>query len=323
MQEKTAKVLETKNRILEIIKIRGPSLPVHIMSELKISLLFSSAFLAELLSEKKIRISHMRVGGSPLYLMPEQDLMLVNFSNHLHSKEKDAFEMLKESSILEDEKMLPAIRVALRDIKDFALPLTIETPLAEKRLFWRFLTTSEDDAREVIAKMTAKKEKPKPAKAEKAAEKAKEQPEAETEKEQKEKHEDAKPAEGKEQREKPLITLKEKKPEKQKKPAEKPDFCLNAIKFLEDNKIELLEEIDSKKKDFTARIRIDSDLGKIELLAIFKDKKKISEDDFAAALHKSQSMKLPVFFAATGEPDKKAQAYLESWKNMIKFRKMS
>ncbi|MBI2047259.1 hypothetical protein HYT26_03820 [Candidatus Pacearchaeota archaeon] len=305
IQEKTAKVLENKNKIFDILKNRGPSLPVHISSELKISMLFASAFLSELLSEKKIKISHMRVGGSPLYFISGQEPMLANFSNYLHSKEKDAFVMLKENSVLEDEKQLPAIRVALRSINDFALPLTIETPNAEKKLFWRFLTASEDDAREMIAKITAKKEKPKPAKLEKAAEQTKEKIEGiET---------------GKEHGEKPLITLKEKKP---KKPAEKSDFAAKSVKFLEDNKIELLEEMESKKKDFIAKVRIESDLGKIEFFALFKDKKKITENDFTLALQKGQSIKLPILFVSTGEPDKKAQAYIESWKNMIRFKKM-
>ena len=312
MQEKTAKVLETKNRILEIIKNRGPSLPVHVSSELKISMLFASAFLSELLSERKIKISHMKAGGSPLYFVPGQEPMLENSSRYLHSKEKDAFIMLKENSVLEDEKMLPAIRVALRDIKDFAFPLQVETPLAEKKLFWRFLTTSEDDARGMIAK-ALKKEKPKQAKKEEKAEKPEEKSEVKLK--PKETTETAK-------EEKPLITLKEKKPEKLKKPAEKSDFSLKALKFLDDNKIELLEEMESKRKDFSARIRIESDLGKIEFLTVFKDKKKIGEDDLTVALHKAQSIKLPVLLVSTGEPDKKAQAYLEIWKNMIKFRKM-
>jgi len=34
-------------------KRRGPSLPVHIASETGLSMLFASAFLSELLSEKK------------------------------------------------------------------------------------------------------------------------------------------------------------------------------------------------------------------------------------------------------------------------------
>ena len=312
MQEKTAKVLETKERILEIIKSRGPSLPVHVSSELKISMLFASAFLSELLSERKIKISHMKAGGSPLYFVPGQEPMLENSSRYLHSKEKDAFIMLKENSVLEDEKMLPAIRVALRDIKDFAFPLPVETPLAEKKLFWRFLTTSEDDARGMIAK-ALKKEKPKQAKKEEKAEKPEEKSEVKLK--PKETTETAK-------EEKPLITLKEKKPEKLKKPAEKSDFSLKALKFLDDNKIELLEEMESKRKDFSARIRIESDLGKIEFLAVFKDKKKIGEDDLTVALHKAQSIKLPVLLVSTGEPDKKAQAYLEIWKNMVKFKKM-
>ena len=58
-----------KNKIISFIEKNGPSLPAHIASEIEQSILFSSAFLAELLSEKKLVLSHMRVGSSPLYLI--------------------------------------------------------------------------------------------------------------------------------------------------------------------------------------------------------------------------------------------------------------
>ncbi len=42
-----------KEKILSVLKKRGPSLPVHVAGETELSMLFASAFLSELLSEKK------------------------------------------------------------------------------------------------------------------------------------------------------------------------------------------------------------------------------------------------------------------------------
>ena len=112
---------QIKERILSIIQSQGPSLPVHIAAQTGLSIIFASAFLSELISDKKIKISNLRVGSSPLYLVPGQEQMLENFSQYLKSKEKDAFILLKEKKFLKDSEMEPAIRVALRGIKDFAI----------------------------------------------------------------------------------------------------------------------------------------------------------------------------------------------------------
>ena len=108
--------LKLKENIVGIIRRRGPCLPIHISSEIKINTLFASAFLSELFSEKRIKISNMKVGSSPLYFIPGQEPMLEKFANHLKSKEKDAFFLLKEKSFLKDTEQEPAIRVALRAI---------------------------------------------------------------------------------------------------------------------------------------------------------------------------------------------------------------
>jgi len=113
---------KTKEGIIEFLKINGPSLPVHIAHGAGLSQLFTSAFLSELFSEKKIRMSHLRVGSSPVYLLYGQEEGLEKYSNHLKSKEKEAFMLLKEKQVLKDDEQEPAIRVALRAIKDFAIP---------------------------------------------------------------------------------------------------------------------------------------------------------------------------------------------------------
>jgi len=131
---------EIKQKIISIIKRRGPSLPVHIASETNLSILFTSAFLSELFSEKKIKMSNMKVGSSPIYFISGQEFMLQNFSQYLKSKERDAFLLLKEKKILKDSEQDPAIRVALRAIKDFAMPFK-----KNDEIFWRYFTAPETE----------------------------------------------------------------------------------------------------------------------------------------------------------------------------------
>jgi len=134
---------QIKEKILFILHRRGPSLPVHIAKETELSILFASAFLSELASEKKIKISNMKVGNSPIYFIQTQESILEKFSQHLKSKEKEAFLLLKEKKFLEDKKQEPAIRVALRSIKDFAIPFK-----KNEEIFWRYFTISEKEFKE-------------------------------------------------------------------------------------------------------------------------------------------------------------------------------
>ena len=135
--------LEMKEKIISILKTRGPCLPVNVAKETGLSILFASAFLSEFISEKKIKISNMKVGNSPLYFIPGQEKMLENFSEYLKSKEKEAFILLKEKKILKDSEQEPAIRVALRAIKDFAIFFK-----KNEEIYWRYFTTEETEIKE-------------------------------------------------------------------------------------------------------------------------------------------------------------------------------
>ena len=129
-----------KEQILSSLKIRGPSIPVHLATEIKSSILFTSAFLSELVSEKKVKMSNMRIGSSPIYFLPGQETMLEKFSEHLKSKEKEAFLLLKENGFLIDSTQQPAIRVALRGIRDFALPFK-----SQDSIIWRYFLVPETE----------------------------------------------------------------------------------------------------------------------------------------------------------------------------------
>ena len=132
---------EIKEKIISVLKERGPSLPIQISREVELSPLFASAFLSELFSETRIKISHLRVGNSPVYFVQGQEPLMEKFSDYLKSKEKEAFNLLRERKFLKDGEQQPAIRVALREIKDFAIPFRNQ----DGEIFWRYFTESEED----------------------------------------------------------------------------------------------------------------------------------------------------------------------------------
>jgi hypothetical protein len=132
--------IEIKNRIVQFLNSRGAMLPIYISKEIGLESLFTSAFLSELVSEGKIKVSTMRVGNSPIYFTNEKKEELEKFGNYLGNREKEAFIMLKEKKFLEDSEQEPAIRVALRNIKDFAVPFR-----HGEKIIWRYFLTSESE----------------------------------------------------------------------------------------------------------------------------------------------------------------------------------
>ncbi len=308
----------TKENILEIMKIRGPSLPVHIAQATGINSLFAGAFLSELLGDKLIRISSLKVGGSPLYYLQGQEEQLEKFYIHLPNKEKEAFLMLKEKKLLEDDKLEPAIRVALRSIKDFSFPLVLNHE-DRKIIFWRFHSFQEQEAKERIESIiTAKKlvvqVQPQPRTIQQQPQVPEIKPQEPLVQE--------KPKRAR--KEKPLVKLEAEKPLLEIKPEktqvkQKSEFVNKVISSLESENIEVLEELSFKKKEYSAIVRINSDLGKIKFLAIAKEKKTITENDIALAI---SNTKTPILFITPGEPNKKALAYLEKNSSIVKFKKI-
>ena len=88
---------EIKEKIIQTLRFKGPSLPVHLASASGQSILFTGAFLSELLGEKQIKQTHMRVGSSPVYFLAGQEPQLEKFQEHISGKEKEALMLLKEN----------------------------------------------------------------------------------------------------------------------------------------------------------------------------------------------------------------------------------
>lgn len=287
---------EIKEKIIEIIKTNGPALPVTIAGKIQMSLLFTSAFLAELYQEKKIKMTSMRVGSSPVYYIEGQEEGLEKYSTYLKSKEKEAYELLKKNRFLEDAKQEPAIRVALRAIKDFAMP-------AKENQTWKYYLEKEEN-------YNSKEE-------------------TQEKKEEIKNEEKINEVENEKQKENLEKNIKEEIKESQieKKIEEKNNFEKDFIsiceKEIENLKIKIIEKTQTKKKEFSWIGRIENQFGEIEIKIIGKDKKTITDKDIEKSFEEVKSNKKIIIYITNGELSKKAKEVHREYKNTIIFQKIN
>lgn len=278
---------EIKTRIIEILEKKGPSLPVHIAKESEQSILFTSAFLSELMAEKRIKQSNMRIGSSPLYFLPGQEPQLEKSQDHIKGKEKEALVLIKEKRILKDIEQNPPIRVALRSIKDFAIPFN-----QGEELYWRYFI--ENQPLEPIEKEKIQiKEEPK-------------------EIENKEDSKDLNIFE----KEKPLKKTVKKKTIKKTAKKQDEKFFNKVKEFLNQNEIELLEIEGFNKNSVTLRIKKQ---GK-ELLLVAYNRKKITEKEFIEANKQAKEKGLKYIIINTGELTKKLSGFIEAIQNIYEIQ---
>ena len=305
------KLLQIKEKIVETIRQRGPELPVRIASLIGQNNLFTSAFMSELAGEQRIKISNMKVGSSPLYYLSGQEEQLQKYTEHLNHKEKETFKLLKEKEILQDSEQEPAIRIALRSIKDFAVQINIRDK-GEEKIFWKLHTIPNEKAKEIIERMlTPIKQNIQEIK----QEKIEQIPEVNLENKQE------KIIEKETVQEMPLaINTSLKKPTKIKEINS--DFIEKVRENMQKMQYEIINEYLIKKKELSGKLKIKTTFGDQELYFIAKDKKKITLDDLVNTLQKAQADKMPAIILSTGEIDKKALNYYKEWNNLIKHQKI-
>lgn len=301
--------MQIKEKIISFLKNKGPSLPVHISKETGLSILFASAFLSDLLSDKEIKISNMHVGSSPLYMLQGQEPLLENFSQYLKNKEKEAFIFLKEKKFAKDRELEPAIRVALREIKDFAIPFQ-----RDNEIFWRYFLANESDfnekPKEIISEVV-KEKVIEPITSNEIIE-VKENPE----KKGIDILEEAR--EIKNIIKKKTESIKKSKKKVSKKQNFDKDKFFNKVKsILSDKKIEIIgiEEIGITKIIFRVK-------EKEEFLIIAYNKKKIGERDIINAYKKSEELGIPYKILAWGEPLKRFDNLINAVKSLKSIEKI-
>src|SRR3989344_6822136 len=137
--------VEIHKKIISFLNEKGPSLPINISKSLGINSLFASAFLSELVNQNSIKVSNLKVGGSPLYYMEGQQKKLEDYYKYLHPREAEAYILLKQHKVLKDSDQDPVIRVALRSIRDFSHGFKIG-----EDIFWKFFLSSQEEVDDIF-----------------------------------------------------------------------------------------------------------------------------------------------------------------------------
>ena len=92
--------MDNQQKILFLVKSKGPLLPSQINKELNVDVLFASAMLSELVDRKLLRLSKAKIGGSPVYYAQGQESKLDILYPYLNEKERRAYDLLKENKVL-------------------------------------------------------------------------------------------------------------------------------------------------------------------------------------------------------------------------------
>ena len=301
--------LEIKEKMISIFKSRGPSLPVHIAKGTDLSILFASAFLSELIGEKKLKISSMKVGSSPLYFLSGQEPMLENFSEYLKGKEKEAFNILRERKFMKDSETEPPIRVALREIKDFAVPFKVEG-----EIYWKYFTANESEF--ISSKFIEDKPKffHKIQFVEKKPEVFKETIEENIPKAIVEIEKSIEEIAGKMPA---RIRIKKISPKK-KKTKENEKFLDLVKEFLSKSSVEIISIEGLKKDELILKVKVH---GEEQILAAY-NKRKISEKDIIKASKKASEFNLRYSVLSMGELPRKISELIEALKGIKDIEKI-
>ncbi|MCX6708177.1 MAG: hypothetical protein NTW67_00810 [Candidatus Woesearchaeota archaeon] len=274
--------MEYRDKILALAQT-SPLLPTSVAKALATNSIMAGAMLSEMCSKGLLKTSALRVGGSPLYIIPGKEEQLLNYLQSLNEKDRRTVEKLQAEKIIRQTEADPLTQVSLAQVKDFAKPLTV-TYENKQETFWKWFSIEDKEAEELIrmkleGKPIAKKI------------------------------------------EQPKIPVEQPKPIEQKTlaPAEKPtgDFWQQTQTFLTKNNITLTEQTTIKKKlEFDLIIELPSPVGKLSYYCKARNKKKITEGDISAAYVQGQIKKLPVIYLTNGELTKQAKEVLAQLKGI-------
>src|SRR3989339_771210 len=270
----TNRILELKEQVYEYVNRHGPVLPAVIAKEFRSTNIFISALLSELISNKRIKLTRAKIGGSPLYYCKDQEARIVELlRGNLGQKQREALDILIEKKVLRDRDCLPFERVALRELEDFAIPVKLVISDVEE-IFWKWYLLpdqEEEREREPILKAVEKQEP----------------------------------------KRKKKKFLQEVLLDKGKIEKSDSDFESIIIQYLKKKEIKILDKVAiAKNKELNFTVQIPSNAGDLTYFVKARYKKSLSEGDLLLAFTEGQNLKLPTLYLSSGDITKKAREYM-------------
>lgn len=307
----TNRILELKERVFDYVNTHGPVLPSVISKEFRSTNIFISALLSELITNKRIKLTRAKIGGSPMYYCKSQEPKIVELlRGNLGQKQREALDILMEKKVLRDRDCLPFERVALRELEDFAIPVKLVISDVEE-IFWKWYLLPDQDAKELI-QGALEKLYPSPKKEEEKI--------IPTVKELEIKKEIMESQEGelieekngeKQEKKKKKKFLQEVLVDKGKKEKSDGDFENTVLQYLKKKEIKILDKTSiARNKELNCTVYIPTSVGELCYFVKARNKKSLSEGDLLLAFTEGQNLKLPTLYLSSGDITKKAREYM-------------
>lgn len=276
-----------KDDVLLAVRAKGYVVPSDLSKQFHVDTFIMGAVLSDLASEKKLFVSHVKIGGSPAYYTSEAKERLQELFTHLNEKDKQTYLLLQEQKVLADSSQTPLMRVSLRSIKDFAKPLEV-TAQGTTQLFWKWYLAPDEEVNQKIHAFLSQKEP------------VLEKPEMKEEIKQ-----EIRP-----------IKKKTKKQEQQQSVAAVSNDALiqQVSSFFSQKSITFSDIAVVKKGEIECVAHVPSSVGTVDYYCKAKNKKKCTEGEIASAFVSGQIKKLPALFLITGEIPKKLK--IQDYPNM-------
>jgi len=145
--------MQDQDMILSFLKATGPTLPAKVAKNIKTDIILASAHLSDLYSRGKVKMSSLKVGGSSLYYLEGQEAELYQFAaDNLNPKNYAVIEKLRQEKVFREAKLDLLSKVALRSLKDFAIPLRVKFE-GQEEIFWRWYMLPPEEAKDIITDM--------------------------------------------------------------------------------------------------------------------------------------------------------------------------
>lgn len=338
-----------QDKILQFLAVNGPSLPTKVAKLIGTEIIIASAHLSDLSAQGKVKISYLKVGGSPLYYLAGQEDQLERFAaSNINPQDLNVLNLLKEHKVLRESELELLPKVALRHLKDFAFPLQV-TFQGKMELFWKWHLLPETEANQLIkSKLLENKFREEPVPVPPAplppsvpsetdkslAEQMYNQQQEKQKTLMEEKKEEPKPIEKKlfqTTKEKPAERVVEKPVEKvvekviEKHSEKKIENPVRKYAKVNDKFMPLLEDFFKSKKiiieqkeilrknaEINFLLKVPSVVGNLTYFCKAKNKAKCDEKDLSSAYMEAQIKKLPLLLLYTNEFTKKAQEMLDT-----------
>jgi len=139
-----------KDKIYNYIVQYGPIITTQISKYFKLDTMYAGAYLSELVSNKKIKYTNKKIGGSPLYYVDDQkDKLEEKLDAQLSKREKEIISILKNKKVVKEDSLDPVQRVVIKDLKDFAVQVVVNFK-DKKEIFWKWYLISKEDTESLI-----------------------------------------------------------------------------------------------------------------------------------------------------------------------------